>query len=502
MIDNKKCQVDEVNLNYQIDSTVSLVSVSSGIETVLGYSAEDFMDGSITFMDRLHKDDTDIADILFSPQTTSKRQITNLRLRHQDGRIRCIKASYTKSTGTEKEGKHTNLNLLLQDAKSLPRTMNYVADVMEFRVMMENTDDFIYFKDRNHVFTGASQTLVAICDPSEHWTDLLGRTDYDVFQEELADIYYKLEKQVFSGTLIAHEIQDFQTKEGERGWIDNRKYPIENDVGELIGLYGIARDITLQKKAEIELKKRLETEEKLRESEKQLFEQSKMASMGEMIGNISHQWRQPLSVIGSLSSNIQLKKTLGTLTDDKLNDSLKGIDDSVQYLSQTIDTFRDFIKEEKEFKEVILQERINTTLNIIAATLNTNHIKLINNIDYSNPVKMTLIVGELSQVIINIINNAKDIISERFIENPWIKIDLKKLDDKVTITIEDNGGGIPKDILPKIFDPYFTTKHQSQGTGLGLHISYKIVVESLKGKLYANNTENGAKFYIELPYIF
>ena len=230
-----------------------------------------------------------------------------------------------------------------------------------------------------------------------------------------------------------------------------------------------------------------------------LQEQSKMASMGEMIGNIAHQWRQPLSVIGSLTNNLQLKKILGTLTDDKLDDSLKGIEDSVQYLSQTIDTFRDFIKEKKELKEVILQERIDIVLNIINATLKSSYIELKNNIDYSNPIKITFVVGELSQVLINILNNAKDILVERDIENAWIKLDLQIQEDKVVITVEDNGGGMPDDVLPKIFDPYFTTKHESQGTGLGLHMSYKMVVDGLKGKLYAKNTTNGAKFFIELP---
>jgi PAS domain S-box-containing protein len=110
--------------------------------------------------------------------------------------------------------------------------------------MMENTDDYIYFKDRNHVFTGASQTLVSITEPSEHWTDLLGQTDYDVFPEEYADIYYRLEKQVFAGIPVAREIQKTLSTKGKEGWVDNRKYPIFGNDGDIIGLFGIARDIT------------------------------------------------------------------------------------------------------------------------------------------------------------------------------------------------------------------------------------------------------------------
>ncbi|MEY4139754.1 MAG: hypothetical protein RLZZ371_1936 [Pseudomonadota bacterium] len=133
--------------------------------------------------------------------------------------------------------------------------MDVTSNTANFRAMMDYTDDYIYFKDRNHVFTGASQTLVSICDPADHWTDLLGKTDYDVFPEALADVYYQLEKKVFAGANAAHEVQKFLRQDGKRGWVDNRKYPIRNDAGEVIGLFGIARDITELKENESQLKR-------------------------------------------------------------------------------------------------------------------------------------------------------------------------------------------------------------------------------------------------------
>ena len=248
----------------------------------------------------------------------------------------------------------------------------------------------------------------------------------------------------------------------------------------------------LEEKVQEEIKKN-------RHQELRLLEQSKLAAMGEMIGNIAHQWRQPLNTITASTANIRIKKATGKLNDDILDKSLSGIENSVYFLSDTIDIFRDFIKEKKELKEVILQERINKSLNIIKASLDSGHIKLIADIDYSTPIKLNLAVGELSQILINIINNAKDALLEKKVENAWVKLDLTKEEDRAIITIEDNGGGIPDDVMPKIFDPYFTTKHKSQGTGLGLHMSYIIVKNSLKGELYAKNTKNGAKFFIELP---
>ena len=237
----------------------------------------------------------------------------------------------------------------------------------------------------------------------------------------------------------------------------------------------------------------------IKEKELQLFQQNKMVAMGEMIGNIAHQWRQPLSVISTAASGIMLSKEFNTLTDKQENEMLSSIVGNTQFLSDTVDTFRDYIKEDKELKEVILQERLHSAINIIESTLDNNYINLINNIDNTQPIKITLIVGELSQVIINIINNAKDILLENKIDNPYIKIELEHKNKMVTITIEDNGGGIPVNILPNIFDPYFTTKHQSQGTGLGLHMSKDIIEKHLKGKIYAKNINNGAIFTIELP---
>lgn len=115
--------------------------------------------------------------------------------------------------------------------------------------------------------------------------------------------------------------------------------------------------------------------------------------------------------------------------------------------------------------------------------------------------KIYISQSEFMQVIINILNNAKDVLLERKVNDPWVKINHIFENDSVIITIEDNGGGIKEDILPKIFEPYFTTKHQSQGTGLGLHMSYKIITESMNGNIYAKNTNNGAKFFIKLPLV-
>ena len=241
----------EIRLSILLTDPPSVLRVSGDLAEIVGFRQDDLVSGEIQLRARIHRDDADIAERLFAA-TTASEQVANLRLRHADGRIRCLKAIYARQADTQLGG--IVLALRLQDAKSLPRTMDDATTMEAFRAMMENTNDFIYFKDRNHVFTGASQTLVSLCDPAEHWSDLLGQTDYDVFPEAYADIYYRLEKQVFAGTSIAHEIQEIVTKDGQEGWIDNRKYPIVDASRTIIGLFGVARDITDRVQAEQALK--------------------------------------------------------------------------------------------------------------------------------------------------------------------------------------------------------------------------------------------------------
>ncbi|MEA3512059.1 MAG: HAMP domain-containing sensor histidine kinase [Campylobacterota bacterium] len=239
---------------------------------------------------------------------------------------------------------------------------------------------------------------------------------------------------------------------------------------------------------------------KKREQDKKILEQAKLAQMGEMIGNIAHQWRQPLNSISTVASSVNINIEYDMLNIEELSTQMDIILKNVNYLSDTIDTFRDFIKDEESTpKEIILQENISETLKIVSASLDNNFITIINNINNKEDITLKIIPGALSQVLMNIINNSKDAIVINEIENSFIKIDAEIKEKNIIITIEDNAGGVPNNIKNKIFNPYFTTKHQSQGTGLGLYMSKKIVEEHLNGKLYLKNTEDGAKFFINIP---
>lgn len=274
-------------------------------------------------------------------------------------------------------------------------------------------------------------------------------------------------------------------KDGKVFWVALNIEPEYDKDGKKVGYFSIKQDITAKKILE--------------EQQMKLIHQSKMASLGEMIGHIAHQWRQPLSTISISASGLKLKNELKSIEENDIPVYCDSIVKNVNYLSETINTFRNFLKKQKEQKEVIIQNRIDMALDIVSNTLKDNNIELVKKINYDKPIYKNIILGELSQVIINIITNAKDALIDRQIESPYIKIDLFLKEQNIIITIEDNAGGIPIDIRENIFEPYFTTKHESLGTGLGLYMSYNIVTKSLNGDIYVKNTDNGAKFYISLP---
>jgi len=268
-------QVIETDIRISLTSPRTVLFVTEGVYELLGFKVDDFLTGRVTLESQIHAHDQDVADELFSPEFNQSKSTTfNIRLRQANGRIRCVKGTYTKAFDTTSNT--VILDLLLQDAKSLWQQQGDQTMMANFKAMMDNSDDYIYFKDRNHVFTGASQALIEITESVKHWTEFLGVTDYDVFLEEYADIYYRLEKQVFSGVNVAHDIQETLLQDGSKGWINNRKYPIKNDDGDIVGLFGMARDITESKLAE----------QALRNSEESLKESQAIAGLGSYVFNI------------------------------------------------------------------------------------------------------------------------------------------------------------------------------------------------------------------------
>lgn len=248
----------------------------------------------------------------------------------------------------------------------------------------------------------------------------------------------------------------------------------------------------------LELKVQKEIE-KNREKEQLLVQKSKFIALGEMISNIAHQWRQPLSEISSILMFIRFKQSINDLDKETMNQKLLEADNVLDFMSHTIDDFRNFFIPKKEKEEFLLYKVVDIVINIVSSTLQNYNIKLEINIDKN--IVLNTYLNEYEQVLLNIINNAKDILIEKKIKNPIIKISAAQDEDYIILYIEDNGGGIFVVPKGKIFEPYFTTKEHSNGTGIGLYMSKIIVDKNMKGKLKVKNTKTGARFAVYTPKI-
>ena len=255
----------------------------------------------------------------------------------------------------------------------------------------------------------------------------------------------------------------------------------------------------------IDITSQKEIEKQLKEKDDMLVQKSKMATMGEMLENIAHQWRQPLSLISTISSSLVLNKELGVAVkqEDEI-EKLNKINDTTQYLSQTIDDFRDFFKPNKTKQHINLEKNYKKTLALVNSKFAALDINVIENIEQ---IEVETLDNELMQVVMNILNNAKDILQTKENQKRYIFIDIFKDNEFAIINIKDNAGGIPKNIINKIFDPYFTTKHKAQGTGIGLYMSKEMIHKHIKGSLEVENIKytyneieySCASFCIKIP---
>ena len=247
--------------------------------------------------------------------------------------------------------------------------------------------------------------------------------------------------------------------------------------------------------------------EDLKRKENLMAEQSKLAAMGEMLGNIAHQWRQPLNIISMSSSNLKLKNDMGELNSSTLRESLSLILKTINHLSDTIETFNDFLKTDKEKSIFNVNDNIKNSISLVDNFFKNFNIDIVLELD--DDVFLNNLANEFSQAFINILNNAKDaiVLNLKDNESGLIKIKTKKIDNFIEILVLDNALGVDKDILNKIFEPYFTTKHKYQGTGLGLYMTRKIINSSMGGEITVQNkkfTHNkkeykGAEFKIKIP---
>lgn len=263
---------------FDLKSPPRLVSAGEDVEALLGYGREQFLAARVQLRDRIHPEDASLAETLFSQKSTDTSGTINLRIRHADGRIRCLKARYAK---THTRGDGIKLDLWLEDARKVSEPGDAIL-ISSFKTLIEHTGDYIFLKNSNHVILAASRSLANFTESMNQASELVGKTDYDIHPEAVADAAYRLESRAIAEGRRVNEHQQLRTRDGAQRWIDNRKYPIDGPGGKIIGILGIAPDIT----------EYMEAEERLRASEESLRLAQEFARLGNFLLDIPNKvWK-------------------------------------------------------------------------------------------------------------------------------------------------------------------------------------------------------------------
>jgi PAS domain S-box-containing protein len=330
------------------------------------------------------------------------------------------------------------------------------------------------------------------------WKEMLGYAD-----DELPNTLDTWEKNVHPDDFEAAEaavvfsqekpgqfyenIHRVRHKNGSWIWILDRGQTIFDADGKPIRMVGFHTDITKQK----------ELERAFLEQEEIMIAQSRHVAMGEMIGMIAHQWRQPITVIAMGANNMLVDIALDEMSGESVKHEAQDILKQTEYLSKTIDDFRNFFRPNKDKDEINVVDVLLEAKQIMGKSLENHNIEL--SIAEGNFVPVFTYSRELLQVFLNLLKNAKEALEEKKIENAYIKVTIEDIDDSLFINVCDNAGGIDEAIMGRIFEPYFTTKDKKTGTGLGLYMSKTIIEKHLHGLLTAMNTDEGACLRIRIP---
>ncbi len=366
----------------------------------------------------------------------------------------------------------------------------------DYKELIENISDWIWEVDADGVYT--------YCSPKVE--EFLGYKAEEVIGKRAFDFMSDAEAQrvgaIFGQILLKQESfsqlenTNFH-KEGHEVILETSGIPLFDENGTLKGYRGIDRDITAARKKQLEDEQKWLSEvEKNRKQEAMLLQQSRLSQMGEMLSLIAHQWRQPLSAITSSLIAMKMELLLEKNPPASMIEKIDKIESYATFLSETITTFRNFFKVTQKPESFMLEEIITMSTDIIRDSVENNGIAF--NVSIENDVRVTSYKNELSQVILNLLKNAVDALIMNGVASPRLTLCAHAAKKKAYISVEDNAGGIPPQVIPKIFEPYYSTK-ESNGTGLGLYLSKMIVEEHCKGELTVeSNYLYGSKFTIAL----
>ncbi|WP_333878054.1 PAS domain S-box protein [Methylobacter sp.] len=371
-----------------------------------------------------------------------------------------------------------------------------------YRNMMESAHDWVWEIDAADVYTFSNYQVQEILGYGPE--EIIGKRPFDLMPDDEADRVENIFSKIKQQRVSFHNLININRhKDGSTVILETNGVPFYDSHGGFLGYRGRDRDITEQKQLEASLQQYSEILEsrveqrtaELREKDRLLFQQSRLAAMGEMINNIAHQWRQPLNVLGLNIQRLPLFYDMGKLTKEFLDTSTKDAMTLIRHMSQTIDDFRNFFQPDKEKTDFSVNQLIQQTINLVGDSFKHHQIKLVAEAD--GEVWINGYPNEFSQVILNILQNARDVLVERKITDGLVTITSSTENGKAVIIIADNAGGIAENIIDKVFDPYFSTKGL-QGTGIGLYMSKNIIENNMNGKITVRNVSDGAEFRIEV----
>ncbi len=467
-----------------------------------GYAPEYFIDNEEAVKTVFHKDDMENVrqTLIKSVQAGEDTINQQYRINKGDGSIAWI-SDYTQIIRDE-EGNPVELIGYLVDI-----TQDKEHEALYAGIINTTTEGF-WLLDSELTIIDVNYSLCAMLGYTKE--EMLGKVPLDFIDMHDHNVCLAQANLIDDISSRIYELA-FRTKSGELlHTLTNATTMYDQE--ENIKTFAFMTDISKQKAIEEDLRRhqeeiqelnnnlesRISREvEKNREKDQMMYQQSRLASMGEMIGNIAHQWRQPLNIMALVMQDIYISDQLGNLTSKKVEESYEKSNNLLQYMSQTIDDFRNFFKQGDEESEFSVKEALDSVHSLVSTNLAYNHIECDIDVKHDSIVKGGL--NEFKQVLINIINNAQEAIESNKGAQKKISVLITQKEDMAFVSISDDGGGIKKEVIDKVFDPYFTTKNKTQGTGLGLYMSKQIIENSMRGSLSVKNIDKGAKFMIKLP---
>jgi len=494
----KRSQYVEDNLSRQINEVYSIFNnghivlfrwnndeewsidyVSQNVYGLLGYTKEEFMQGKIAYF--IHKPygvKTKSGEILW---VNDASQILRDRDDHIEYYVGYIQnATQIKQYEIDIQNEKERFQLAIEGSNDGLWDWN------------PQTND-IWYSPRWKSMLGYSDDELE--NTIDVWIGRMHPDDYD-------STFDSIQSHIDGKTDVYESEYRLKHKNGDWKWILDRGKVLTDDDGIAQRFVGFHTDITQKKNQEEILQ--LKIKEALKENTRQLQtlqQQSKMASMGEMIGAIAHQWRQPLNELGLSIQNLKYDYKAGMIDRKFIDDFIEYNKKTIMFMSNTIDDFRSFFRVDKEKKRFNVMETTQSVISMQSAQL--SNLNITTNIT-GDSFDYIGYQSEYQQVILNIVNNAKDALVDNNIENPTIDIvisvcsNIEKNSDNqcCKVTISDNAGGISEDVIGRIFEPYFTTKEQGRGTGMGLYMSKMIIEDNMGGRLMVENSSSGACFTI------